>query len=215
MDKRERVARAICAEKCAFMGEPPCYTVAIEWPNPNCSEPGCHAEAQAAIAALEPVKVKPLEWEYHPAGAIAAPPTGHAYIIDTRTKGRVYSIKGFNPQRQFASMDEAKAAAQADYERRILDALEPGKPVTVQEAARVLTEGDVKERLIAGGQIVYSMDGDEAWLADDTGEIPERVVISLRRQGLLKRMGDPECPRGIVWDEASDKLRALAEQGGK
>lgn len=79
--------------------------------------------ADVAIAALEPVKVKPLEWEYHPAGGIAAPPTGHAYIIDTRTKGRVYSIKGFNPQRQFASMDEAKAAAQADYERRILAAL--------------------------------------------------------------------------------------------
>ena len=58
MDKLERVARAICAEKCAFMGEPPCYSVEGEWPNPNCQEPGCHAEAQAAIAALEPVTVQ-------------------------------------------------------------------------------------------------------------------------------------------------------------
>ena len=58
MDKKEKVARAICAEKCAFMGEPPCYSVEGEWPNPNCSEPGCHAEAQAALAALEPVTVQ-------------------------------------------------------------------------------------------------------------------------------------------------------------
>lgn len=58
MDKREKVARAICAEKCAFMGEPPCYSVEGEWPNRNCSEPGCHAEAQAAIAALEPETVR-------------------------------------------------------------------------------------------------------------------------------------------------------------
>lgn len=52
MDKLERVARAVCAETCAFMGEPPCYTVEGEWPNPNCSEPGCHAIARAAIAAF-------------------------------------------------------------------------------------------------------------------------------------------------------------------
>lgn len=75
-----------------------------------------------------PPKVKPLEWEYHPAGAIAAPPTGFAYIIDTRMKGRVYSLKGFNPPREFASMDDAKAAAQADYEIRVLSALEGYSP---------------------------------------------------------------------------------------
>jgi len=74
---------------------------------------------------MDKPRIKPLRWEYHPAGAIAAPPTGHAYIIDTRMKGRVYSIKGLNPQREFASMDDAKAAAQVDYEARILAALEP------------------------------------------------------------------------------------------
>jgi len=70
-------------------------------------------------------RIKPLRWEYHPAGAKAEPPTGHAYIIDTRMEGRVYTIKGLNPQREFASTDDAKAAAQADYEARILAALEP------------------------------------------------------------------------------------------
>jgi hypothetical protein len=71
------------------------------------------------------VTIKPLVWMYHPEGTIAAPPTGHAYIIDTRMKGRAYSIKGFNPAREFESKDEAKAAAQADYEARIMAALEP------------------------------------------------------------------------------------------
>lgn len=61
MDKRERVARAICAEKCAFVGEPPCYSVNGEWPNPTCSEPGCHAEAQAAIAALDCIRQEARE----------------------------------------------------------------------------------------------------------------------------------------------------------
>lgn len=80
------------------------------------------AEAEAMVATA--LKVKPLVWEYHPAGAIAAPPTGHAYIIDTRMKGRCYIIKGFMPQREFETFEAAKAAAQADYERRILEALE-------------------------------------------------------------------------------------------
>jgi hypothetical protein len=52
----EAVARAICREKCAFMGEPPCFVVmdGTEFPFPpeTCSEPGCMAEAAAAIAAI-------------------------------------------------------------------------------------------------------------------------------------------------------------------
>jgi len=74
---------------------------------------------------MDKPRIKPLRWEYHPAGAKAEPPTGHAYIIDTRMEGRVYTIKGLNPQREFASTDDAKAAAQVDYEARILAALEP------------------------------------------------------------------------------------------
>ena len=49
---REIIARAKCRERCAFMGEPPCWGVTEEWPNPNCDEPGCHAEADAILAAL-------------------------------------------------------------------------------------------------------------------------------------------------------------------
>lgn len=70
------------------------------------------------------VKVKQLVWEHHPAGAIAATPTGFAYILDTRGKHRVTSIKGFNPRREFDDLEAAKAAAQADHETRIRSALE-------------------------------------------------------------------------------------------
>ena len=49
----EKVARAICREKCAFMGEPPCFVVLDDSPFPfppeTCCEPGCFAEADAAI----------------------------------------------------------------------------------------------------------------------------------------------------------------------
>jgi hypothetical protein len=98
----------------------------------------CNDNAKALVklrACKGRVRVKPLVWEHHPAGKIAAPPTGHAYIIDTRTKGRCYSIKGFNPERQFDSLAEAKAAAQADYETRILAALEPASEARAEKEA--------------------------------------------------------------------------------
>lgn len=49
----ERVGKSICAEKCAYMGEPPCWSFTEEsWPPPTCDEPGCVAEARAAIGAM-------------------------------------------------------------------------------------------------------------------------------------------------------------------
>ena len=48
----EKVAAAICAERCAFYGEPPCWKIEGEWPPKSCDEPGCVALAQAAIAAM-------------------------------------------------------------------------------------------------------------------------------------------------------------------
>jgi hypothetical protein len=57
---REKVAKKLCQEKCAFYGEPPCWGLdpneyVIEPWNPDtCDEPGCGALADAAIAvALE------------------------------------------------------------------------------------------------------------------------------------------------------------------
>lgn len=69
--------------------------------------------------------VKPLVWEHHPMGYIAAPPTGRPYIIDIRAKGRVFFIKGMEPPPKVDTLEAAKSAAQADYTARILAALDP------------------------------------------------------------------------------------------
>lgn len=56
----DKATRALCREKCAFMGEPPCFEMRgdkgeeLPWPNPNCNDPGCQAEAEAVLAALSP-----------------------------------------------------------------------------------------------------------------------------------------------------------------
>ena len=50
---KQKIAHAICAETCAFKGEPPCYAVASETP-PECDEPGCVALAAAVAEALRP-----------------------------------------------------------------------------------------------------------------------------------------------------------------
>jgi hypothetical protein len=48
-DRTDKIARAICAEQCAFYGDPPCWKTG-EWPNGECDEPGCMALAQAVVA---------------------------------------------------------------------------------------------------------------------------------------------------------------------
>lgn len=50
-DLRERVARTICQEQCAFYGEPSCWDVS-GGPSPHCDEPGCQAFADAAISLI-------------------------------------------------------------------------------------------------------------------------------------------------------------------
>jgi hypothetical protein len=61
----EKVARAICAERCAWAGEPPCWKIMdgsnFKWPPETCDEPGCMAFAQAAVAALEEIRDLPGE----------------------------------------------------------------------------------------------------------------------------------------------------------
>lgn len=53
------VAIAICAETCAFKGEPACFLVRddhnrpMPWPNEECNEPGCIVLAQVAVRAME------------------------------------------------------------------------------------------------------------------------------------------------------------------
>lgn len=52
----QAIARRICRERCAYMGEPACWAVGGEWPNPNCDDPGCQAFAEVAVDAMEQVE---------------------------------------------------------------------------------------------------------------------------------------------------------------
>ena len=48
----DMIARAICSEKCEARGVEPCWSPtcdrsdALEWPNPYCTDPNCHALAK-------------------------------------------------------------------------------------------------------------------------------------------------------------------------
>ncbi len=59
-EEDDRMARAICQERCAFMGEPACWQLDADdggpypWPNEHCDEPGCMALARAASATRSP-----------------------------------------------------------------------------------------------------------------------------------------------------------------
>jgi hypothetical protein len=48
-DRIDAAARRICREVCAFMGEPPCWSIGEQWPPPLCDDPGCIALARAAL----------------------------------------------------------------------------------------------------------------------------------------------------------------------
>ncbi|QDP61551.1 MAG: hypothetical protein Tp138OMZ00d2C19078261_12 [Prokaryotic dsDNA virus sp.] len=91
-----------------------------------------------AEARAERVTVRPLEWSHKPEDPqgytwSARKPFGSRYYLHERDG--LHSWRG-----DYVSLSDAKAAAQADYERRILSALSdaPPRQVTPQEAAKVL-----------------------------------------------------------------------------
>jgi hypothetical protein len=93
------------------------------------------AAISAYLATTEPgkpesgvlaVKVKPLNWAPYSAGMFFAPCIVGEYLVHPRGH---WWLKGENTQ-EAGSIDEAKAAAQADYEQRIMSALStPPQPV--------------------------------------------------------------------------------------
>ena len=104
------------------------------------------ARAEAAEAALadardkERVSVKPLEWD----ASTAQAPFWTEYEVQKTDNGFwVAMLSGGRVARGLTSEAEAKAAAQADYERRILSALEPAPDhaewdAAIEAAAKVI-----------------------------------------------------------------------------
>ena len=90
------------------------------------------AERDAALAKA--VKVKPLVWvDFHDRGAKAHAWNEANYMIQKWSDGRWeisasypgYSTSIYGTDRFYPTIEAAKAAAQADYEARILDAIQP------------------------------------------------------------------------------------------
>jgi hypothetical protein len=101
-------------------------------------------EAELAEARVQPPaqgRVKPLEWEEMTATkAMRSICIVGTYCI-AHYRGGVFRWwrVGVGTKHDASGVLEAQAAAQADYESRVLSCLEP-RPVTVQEAARVLLD---------------------------------------------------------------------------
>lgn len=100
-------------------------------------------ELEAEVAALREargVRVKPMVWEdwsaKHRTNHTADTPFGRYGVMQFHFPDMHFKIEPPTAKPFIAdTLDAAKAAAQADYERRILAALEPA-PVTVGEAVR-------------------------------------------------------------------------------
>lgn len=107
---------------------------------------GHQTEADAATAwnTRAPVRVKPLEWEAE---------DGRETCLDADGCGKLYRVlvrhdgsaalrhnASAHQQTEHDSEESAKAAAQTDYEARILSAIAPGLcPVTLEAAAQALS----------------------------------------------------------------------------
>jgi len=127
--------------------------------------------------------VKPLVWEHHPMGYIAAPPTGRAYIIDIRVKNRVFFIKGMEPPPKVGTLAEAKAAAQADYTARILAALEPPTHAALLAHAMRLPEVEAMVKALHFYADFHENPSDGPWgiNSDDFGKVA-RTALEARHE---------------------------------
>ncbi len=86
----------------------------------------------AAIASLpaQGVRLKPLVWEHTSDRTLDAVAIGPYYRIEVGVAGAVHWRTGYRGGwHEAISLDAAKAAAQADYESRILAALDAPAPV--------------------------------------------------------------------------------------
>lgn len=114
--------------------------------------------AEVERLKAQAVAVKPLIWGHHPAGLIASTGMGSAYIIDTREASRPRWLKwpdGYGLDRD--TLEGMQAAAQADYEARILSA------ITIRSASDVAAEA-------RAGAIEEAADTAYQWWDDEDAQ---------------------------------------------
>ncbi|NYD84401.1 hypothetical protein [Brucella intermedia] len=156
-------------------------------------------EMRAALTAALPhlpqgVGVKKLEWQQDGAGNHRAEtPFGNEFVqkwTDIRDGNISYEHEGA----YFETVEAAKAAAQADYEARILSALEPS-------AARKLALEEIRSFNPREEVEAYEFRGDNG---DYTPSEAEKVMLEDFAAGLLGRVQDAvfsRTPGGSTNDE--------------
>lgn len=126
------------------------------------------------------VKVKKLEWIEHPSGGLQAIAAGLA-----RYRVHRNGMSWYLEQDYMGSIDDPQAAAQADFERRILSAIEQdGEPraaaaAAFEEAAKIADEFDLIETLLP-------LCGEVENSAAKTGqsEAAERIAEAIRARAM-------------------------------
>lgn len=152
------------------------------------------------------VRVKALEWRE--AGQLAAystPPIGATYAIQLHSPAwneRVQltireALQENTATRHFKTLDEAKAAAQADYEARIRSALVPATSVA-EPGETLLTLNDLRQANMArqehwGGSHNWTLADWSNALAGEVGEACN-VVKKIRRPQLGTKGNDADLP---------------------
>lgn len=187
-----------------------------------------HEQAFRAVEALTPSapapvapKVKPLVWEYHPAGKLAPNNMGGSYIIDTRGP-RPKWLKwpgGHGPDLE--TVEEMQAAAQADHETRILSQIDMA-PVTVQEAGGFDAlirdaKGEAERAMVKFPQPNYVI----SKVAEEAGEVVKAAIHCAEgRESASEVRAEMKQLIAMLyrlWVEGDEVhgLRALAEQEGE
>ena len=166
---------------------------------------------EAALPHMGGVRVKPLEWRERVEGFTCSENGVLSYTI-MNSRNRVYGIRGdHDGAAEFASAEEAKAAAQADYERRIMSAIELSAPPRVVadevvNAAKRIRDTAMEQTMAAripesGHFGAIAQDAD--WLVDHITACQQEVE---RLRAKVKEL-DGECQQSIL-DICRERERA-------
>lgn len=137
-----------------------------------------------ALSRTGAVKVKALDWEAREERRLGATTekfwraqTAFDWGYRVKAYGKGFS---FDDATGYPTIDAAKAAAQADYERRILSALEPAAPEGQQPVAHVIRKG------FSSGVLGWTGYGQKADLPDGTMLYTRPTERAVTEAGIAK-----------------------------
>ena len=148
----------------------------------------------AALPFLQGVKVKALTWDHHDGNYPTWRAYGHSFefeaVID-KGRARMYGdfplrINGNMSKEKFDTLEAAKAAAQADYEARILSAIEPApsqRAQALEEAARAaeamdeIYDSKVGSYAAAAIRAISSQPVADGWLPIESAPNNKAILV--------------------------------------